>query len=49
MSDNEGITNREVPETNIDAEKEDRLAEQSEATGEIPQSMFQDNFDLQFD
>jgi hypothetical protein len=40
MSDAEGITNQEVPETNIDAEKEDRLAEESEATGVVSKGGF---------
>jgi hypothetical protein len=37
MSSAEGIVDKEVPETNIDAEKEDQLAEESERTGVIPQ------------
>lgn len=38
MSSNDNFVDSaaEVPETNINAEKEDRLAEESEATGKIP-------------
>jgi len=30
----------EIPETNINAEREDAMAEKSEATGEIPKRKF---------
>ena len=35
MSDSFVNKNEEIPETNLDVEKEDRLAEESEATGKI--------------
>jgi hypothetical protein len=44
MSDNFVNKNEEIPETNLDVEKEDRLAEESEVTGKISRGELKECF-----